>query len=253
MYSILPFDNVLNVRRFGAAHLVENHLYRGAQLSAMSDSDRSQFAGFDISLVIDFRYHSERQRQPSALQAPFMPNVIEILSEYDQIGGTELAPHEAFMRNELETADDARRYMMNSYFERATHEAFICVASRALKRMSETGEPIYVHCAAGKDRTGTFVALLLMLLGVSDEDVMVDYLRTREALEFDAIKVMAAKTMEKRFGRPYDPDALEPFFGVSPEYLTTSLDVIGDPECYVKKTLGLSQEDIQSLRKHYQK
>lgn len=40
------------------------------------------------------------------------------------------------------------------------------------------GRPILVHCAAGKDRTGLVTALLLSLLGVADEDIVADYLRS---------------------------------------------------------------------------
>lgn len=39
-----------------------------------------------------------------------------------------------------------------------------------------------VHCAAGKDRTGISVALVLSLLGVGRDDVEADYLLTREEL-----------------------------------------------------------------------
>lgn len=40
---------------------------------------------------------------------------------------------------------------------------------------SEEG-PALVHCRLGKDRTGVFVALVLRLLGVSEEQVLEDYL-----------------------------------------------------------------------------
>jgi len=40
------------------------------------------------------------------------------------------------------------------------------------------GRPVLVHCAAGKDRTGLVTAMLLRLLGVDDEEIVADYLRT---------------------------------------------------------------------------
>jgi protein-tyrosine phosphatase len=42
--------------------------------------------------------------------------------------------------------------------------------------------PILVHCAAGKDRTGIVIAVLLSALGVSEDDVIADYLLTGERL-----------------------------------------------------------------------
>ena len=40
-----------------------------------------------------------------------------------------------------------------------------------------------MHCAAGKDRTGTVVGLALSVAGVSDDDVVADYLATGERIE----------------------------------------------------------------------
>lgn len=36
-------------------------------------------------------------------------------------------------------------------------------------------KPVYFHCAIGRDRTGTFAALVLGLLGVSEGDISKDY------------------------------------------------------------------------------
>ena len=37
------------------------------------------------------------------------------------------------------------------------------------------GKPVYFHCAAGRDRTGTLAVLLLGTLGVSESDMAKDY------------------------------------------------------------------------------
>jgi protein-tyrosine phosphatase len=44
----------------------------------------------------------------------------------------------------------------------------------------EEGATLF-HCRLGKDRSGVFAALLLKLLGVSDEDVIADYLLSGDA------------------------------------------------------------------------
>ena len=260
MGGIINFDNVLNVRDFGGQTVVENQsqivmgkLYRGAQLSKTSLTDRERFAKFGISIVVDFRYHTERTRQPSRFGEQFHPDILEILAQNEQSGDDGLAPHEVFILHELNSVKDARNYMLTSYAERPHDPAFSELASRALKHMSTSGDVVYVHCAAGKDRTGTFVAILLMLLGVSADDVLEDYMRTRQAVDFNAIKHMAAAKMEERYGRPYNPDALAPFFGVYPEFLQASLGKIGDVHSYAETVLGLTPEDMARLEMHYKK
>ena len=43
--------------------------------------------------------------------------------------------------------------------------------------------PLVFHCSAGKDRTGVLAAVLLSVLGVSDDDVAYDYALTARAME----------------------------------------------------------------------
>ncbi len=43
--------------------------------------------------------------------------------------------------------------------------------------------PTVLHCAAGKDRTGVVTALLLRILGVTEEAVVADYLATAKNME----------------------------------------------------------------------
>ncbi len=43
--------------------------------------------------------------------------------------------------------------------------------------------PMLVHCSAGKDRTGVVVAVMLSAVGVTSEEIVADYARTRDDLE----------------------------------------------------------------------
>jgi len=42
--------------------------------------------------------------------------------------------------------------------------------------------PVLFHCSTGKDRTGVAAALLLMALGVSEEDIVKDYMRSLDPM-----------------------------------------------------------------------
>ena len=257
MYRILQFDNILNVRDYGGHDLPDGRkvvlgkLFRGAQLSSMSKDEQQRLADMGISLLIDLRYLPERKRQSTPVSDIFRPEIFEFEAAHDQTDPNELAPHEAFAIHKLNTADDARRYMLGSYEDRPLDPGFTGLTAKSLKRMAGTGEGAYVHCAAGKDRTGTFSAILLMLLGASSDDVMEEYMRTQDAVDLDAIIPLITQKMEKRYDRSFTVDALRPYFHVEPDYLERSLRVIGDVEQYAREVLMLSAQNIDDLRAHY--
>ena len=89
------------------------------------------------------------------------------------------------------------------------------------------------------------------LLGVSQEDILSDYMMTLKAVNIDEILEPAAEMFSKRYGRHIDPKALWPMFGVFPEYLESALENIGDMESYAVKTLGVSTKELESFRDKY--
>jgi protein-tyrosine phosphatase len=72
----------------------------------------------------------------------------------------------------------------------------------------EENYPVYVHCSYGKDRTGTVIFLLQLLLGVSEEDAykewelsilldgVLDYVPMKEYI--DALKLLEGDTMQEK-------------------------------------------------------
>lgn len=82
--------------------------------------------------------------------------------------------------------------------------------------VADADGPVLVHCAAGKDRTGVSVALVLRLLGVTHDDVMADYVLTEHA------RVAIDARLHRDDIEPVYPVS---FYLVTPDALEGVLDV----------------------------
>jgi protein-tyrosine phosphatase len=110
--------------------------------------------------------------------------------------------------------------------------------------------PALFHCTTGKDRTGWAAAALLLLLGVPEDVVMQDFLRSNEYLlpahqeQIDAFVAAG--------GDPAIPPAI---LGVKADYLEAALAEMeqqyGTIERYFAEGLGIDAAGQQALRAIY--
>lgn len=103
-----------------------------------------------------------------------------------------------------------------------------------------------IHCAAGKDRTGVSIALLLRLVGVSRDQVLADYEATAAAE-----REIAAR-LRKGPGHRHRSTLPAAFFGVSAEALDGILDVWDQHEDGVHgwlRGVGGNDDLIEQLRR----
>jgi protein-tyrosine phosphatase len=77
--------------------------------------------------------------------------------------------------------DQARRGTSGVYLKYLDDRADSVIA--ALRVIAASPGATIVHCAAGKDRTGTVVALALAEVGVTREAIVIDYARSAERIE----------------------------------------------------------------------
>lgn len=257
------FQSIYNFRDFGGYKGLDGRavktgrLFRSAHLAALTEVDRAAIAELGIDLVVDLRYAPERTKQPSRFPDP-KPAVHEYPDSPER-QSAKVAPHEAFLEHKLYSAEDAHGYMMSSYTARPDDPGFQKIVADTLRFManSETDEAagVLVHCAAGKDRTGTLCALVQALLGVSREDILADYMMTLEAVDIDKIIGPAAAIFSKRYGRQIDAEAIWPMFAVVPDFLDAALKGMigeaGDVTDYVIDKIGLNTAEIERIRAHY--
>ena len=110
--------------------------------------------------------------------------------------------------------------------------------------MTKDGAVLY-HCTAGKDRTGTFSAMLLTMLGVPREVVMEDYLLTNQYVATPA-------RVDALVARGSTRESAIATIGVDRAYLELMFKTIdaefGSFDEYRRKALGLSDEDLARLK-----
>jgi protein-tyrosine phosphatase len=88
-----------------------------------------------------------------------------------------------------------------------------------MRLVAEAGPPVLVHCAAGKDRTGVVVAVLLRAAGVSRDAVIEDYRRTEPELPVVLARIPELTAMA-------DPTHVQRLMGVPTEAIVAVLDLL---------------------------
>lgn len=132
-------------------------LFRADSLHRLTPAGRSLLLGdYRLRTVIDLRSREEARVEPNALADA--PGVNYIHLPYPGASGGAGRPRdlEGLYRGFL---DHGRRWIAAVVTALATPHAL----------------PAVVHCTAGKDRTGVVAAVLLSVLGVSDDEIVQDY------------------------------------------------------------------------------
>jgi hypothetical protein len=172
----LELDGVDNVRDVGGLPLRDGGstspgvLLRSGSLHHVTPEDVAHLVEvFGLTLVLDLRTPREIDRDgPTAVAAAGVETVA-----LNFIGQSrEWLP---------ETGDDTDPLLRSYRGYLADHPENVVTAVRRLAA-ADTG-PALVHCAAGKDRTGTLVALVLDAVGVERDAVVADYALSSEQIE----------------------------------------------------------------------
>lgn len=233
----IPLEGAVNFRDLGGYPAAEGQtvrwrtLFRADDLSGLSRPDRTLVRTLGVATVIDLRSRAEVDRERFPV---------------DEIP---VAFHHVPLVARLPAFEEFRRgpdFFAVHYLDIA-HQAGDQIA-RALSIVAQPGaQPVIVHCAAGKDRTGVLVAVILALLGVDDHVIAEDY-----ALSAAAMDALVRRLLERL---PEQREAIaevaDVMFSADPSAITALLEGLrrehGTIERYAA-SYGAGPEVIAGLR-----
>jgi protein tyrosine/serine phosphatase len=243
MTASARLDGIENFRDFGGykarrGQLRAGRLFRSAQHTFASDSDLEHLHALNLAAIFDLRRPSERERRPSRRHPRFAGAVIEADGEYESD-----VRWEDFIRTSDHSAESFRGYLTEFYKTAPFAPRHIELFTRYFATLAQADGAVLVHCAGGKDRTGMICALTHHLAGVSEDDMMADFLATNSHVRLDVIGPAWAHDIGLECGREPKVENLVVAMSVEAGYLHAAFNAIraqyGSLDSYLEKALGV--------------
>ena len=183
-----------------------------------SEEDLEYLKSKNITTIIDMRGQKDVDRKPSGFAER---------SDFT---------YHNFQINEGSGVPESVEAVPVGYMSIAKAEAM----SKVFKCIANAKTGVMFNCTAGKDRTGVVAAILLLHAGVSDEDIIDDYVLTKE---YGKARL---ELVHKNFPE-LDMNIVTPCERFMEKFLRLFRAEYGDANTYLKM-LGLSEEEIKALR-----
>jgi len=255
----IPLEGQPNFRDLGGYQTADGRtvkwrqLFRTGELANLSDADVQKLAELELSTLVNFLLPEEIEKHgPDRL-----PGGVTEVS--DPIAGERAARLTMQVTAAIGSGEfDKVPPEMNPEFHRLLMEEGKEQYAKLLRSAADPdNRPLVFHCSHGIHRTGTAAAILLSALGVPWETIREDYLLTNElraGQNKDTLAKIRGKVAAARGVAPesLDMSNVEAFYILEGSYIDGALEEArkqyGSMDGYIRKGLGLSEEEIKALR-----
>lgn len=256
----IPLEGEPNFRDLGGYVTADGRsvrrgtVYRSGKLSKLSDADVARLEELGVRTVVNFLApneieHDGADRVPEGVEQISIP--IDPRTGLGDILGDLIHARKTgdFARIPAEVNPDIHRVLVGE--AREQYAGLLRLIADPDKR------PIVFHCSHGVHRTGTGAAILLSALGVPWDEVRKDYLLSNECRREEVdrrIGELRDLEAENKGLAPGEVDTtnIEAFYVLEGGYIDASLETIredyGSVDGYLDDGLGLSEDEIESLR-----
>jgi len=251
---VLKFEGGCNFRDIGGYATRDGRtvrwgqVYRAGVLTYFSAGDHGTLRRLNVRSLCDLRRAEERSKEPSR----WPDATVASLSFGD---GTNAPTIRGFAANYSPSAAGTRSAMLDVY---KALPVWMGARIGGMFECIEAGNlSLVVHCAAGKDRTGVAIAILLEALGVPRETILEDYLLTNVAGDFEEF-IRGRNDADLGVADHHHPllslpaDIRRVLFAADADYLATSFEEIdgrfGNLHGYLEQVVGLNEARLRKIR-----
>ena len=223
-------------------------LYRSSKLSALSDVDINYVKRLGLTLICDFRQVLEQELEPTFLGEAGSHTIASLPVTPGSSG--------SFMENlhkGIIAVDDSAGFMEEINRDFVVNQ--MPQYAEMFQLLLVGDQQLLIHCASGKDRTGFGAALILDVLGVSEEAIVDDYLLTNKYLPVDKEIERMTKEFSDHTGAAVSEDLLRPMLEVRPEYIRACFEEIRkryeSKQHFYESALCLDNSKVEKLKDRY--
>ncbi|MEV7085067.1 tyrosine-protein phosphatase [Streptomyces sp. NPDC093085] len=224
-------------------------LYRSGHLARATADDSAFLSGLGLHTVFDFRNSADIKLDGEDVELAGVRNVNIPLSDpaegaefWHMVRNGDLATLRSLLSDGAAAARMTASYRTIVTGRTAEH-------GRLLHALAEDSVPALLHCAAGKDRAGISVAVVLLAVGAERDAIEADYLKSNDPHRrytfhrgdgvADEVPAEAA-------------ELLGPLFDARAGYLAAAFETIernwGSADRYLSEGLGLAPATRERLR-----
>jgi protein-tyrosine phosphatase len=244
---IVDLEGAANMRDLGGyvtsdgRSVKRGQVFRSARLSELTERDHATLADLGVKLVCDLRSIKEISTEPDHLPAAIA---------YHHLAINDDTPVWQRLSALVSGRPPLAQQLSNLYTDLFIDKNARIFGQTLRLLADENNRPAIFHCNAGKDRAGIVSALLLLILGVSEETVVADYSLSNRYYEH--FRRMVAPRITRLGVFNVTVDDLYPLITADPVILRNALAHIrlqyGSIQDYLTGPAGLDMQTLERLR-----
>lgn len=249
MKTLVNFRDIGGYKGIDGREIKYKKLLRSGEVRNLSDEDKNILINdYKLKKIIDFRSDDEVKNAPNDTLNGVEYQQINIMGE---LSGNTSGSEDMVNNSKIKSATEI---MKEIYVNLATDKNSQKAYRKFLNEVKSLEEgSLLFHCFAGKDRTGFGALLIMKILGVKDDDIFEDYLKTNE-LRREANKIIIEE-LEKSGATKENIDNVTQLMEVDISYLEEAYNSIiknySSFDNYLKNVLNVDDEAALTFRNLY--